>query len=50
LAKTAAAPDFLAGMDSYSREVAPSYEETRRDYVDPEQAAEADVGYWENEE
>ncbi len=50
LAKTAAAPDFLAEMDKYSRDVAPSYEEQRREYVDPEEAAETDVGYWEDEE
>jgi hypothetical protein len=50
LAKTAATPEFLAEMDEYARDVAPSYLAERTDYVDPEEAADIDVGYWENEE
>jgi hypothetical protein len=45
-----ASPDFLAEMDSYARDTAPSYLETRKEYVSPEEAAETDASYWENEE
>ena len=50
LAEKCAAPDFLAEMDSYARDVAPSYLETRKEYESPEEAAETDVSYWESEE
>lgn len=50
LAEKCAAPDFLTEMDSYARDTAPSYLETRKEYVSPEEAAETDVGYWEDEE
>ena len=50
LAKKCAAPDFLAEMDGYARETAPSYLEDRREYVTPEEAAETDVSYWEEGE
>ena len=50
LAEKCAAPDFLAEMDEYARGTAPSYLETRNEYVSPEEAAETDVSYWESEE
>jgi hypothetical protein len=50
LAEKCAAPDFLAEMDSYARDTAPSYLVTRKEYADPEEAAETDVSYWEDEE
>lgn len=50
LAEKCAAPDFLAEMDEYARDTAPSYLEDRKEYVSPEEAAETDVSYWENEE
>lgn len=50
LAKRLAAPDFLAEMDGYARDAAPSYLENRKEYVTPEEAAETDVSYWESEE
>jgi hypothetical protein len=50
LAEKLAAPDFLAEMDDYARDCAPSYLEDRKEYATPEEAAETDVSYWENEE
>lgn len=50
LAEKCAAPDFLAEMDDYARATAPSYLDDRKEYVTPEEAAETDVSYWENEE
>jgi hypothetical protein len=50
VAEKYAAPDFLAEMDGYARETAPSYLEDRKEYVTPEEAADTDVGYWESEE
>lgn len=50
LAEKCAAPDFLAEMEEYARDTAPSYLEDRKEYVDPEEAAETDVSYWEPEE
>jgi len=49
LAEKCAAPDFLAEMDSYARSTAPTYLEDRKQYVSPEEAAETDVSYWEEE-
>jgi len=50
IAEKCAAPDFLAEMDDYARDTAPSYLEDRKEYVTPEEAAETDVSYWESEE
>jgi len=45
-----ATPDFQDEMEEYARDVAPSYLETRNEYVSPEEAAETDASYWESEE
>lgn len=45
-----ASKSFKAQMDSYARDVAPSYMEDRKEYADPEEAAETDASYWEDEE
>lgn len=50
IAMQVAAPDFLAEMDGYARDVAPSYLVDRKEYVTPEEAAEDDIGCWESEE
>lgn len=41
-----ATPEFQAEMDGYARDSAPSYLETRKEYVSPEEAAETDAGEW----
>ena len=50
IAEKYATPDFLAEMDSYARETAPTYMEDRKEYATPEEAAETDASYWESEE
>jgi hypothetical protein len=42
--------EFRADLPSYARKVAPDYLKTRGEYIDPEEAAETDISYWENEE
>lgn len=41
---------FRAELPDYARNVAPAYLETRKEYIDPEEAAETDISYWESEE
>lgn len=50
LGETCAADDFKKELDGYARSTAPSYMETRKEYVNPEEAAETDVSCWESEE
>jgi hypothetical protein len=50
IAEKCAAPDFLAEMEEYARDTAPSYLVDRKEYVTPEEAAETDVSYWESDE
>jgi hypothetical protein len=50
IAEKCATPDFLAEMDEYARDCAPSYLEERNEYVSPEEAALTDASYWEPEE
>lgn len=40
-----AAPDF--DVPGYAKEAAPSYLVDRQHYVDPEEAADTDISYWE---
>lgn len=40
---------FKAELPEYARGVAPSYLDTRKEYIDPEEAAWTDISYWEEE-
>jgi hypothetical protein len=40
-----AAPDF--DVPEYAKQAAPSYLLDRREYIDPEEAADTDISYWE---
>ena len=45
-----ATDDFRRELPEYAQEVASSYLKDRREYVSPEEAAETDIGYWEDDE
>jgi hypothetical protein len=41
---------FKAEVPEYARRVARDYLQTRKDYVTPEEAADTDISYWEDDE
>lgn len=41
---------FRPEVESYAKQVAPSYLADRKSYRDPEEAAFTDLSYWEDEE
>ena len=47
IASKCAAPDF--NVAEYAKQAAPTYLPDRRAFVDPEEAAETDISYWEAE-
>ena len=46
----AASDDFKVDLPKWAADMAPEYVKDRLEYVSPEEAAETDIGYWENEE
>lgn len=45
-----ASDEFKDELPDYAASVAPSYLVDRKEYVSPEEAAETDMSYWEDEE
>jgi hypothetical protein len=45
-----AADEFKAELSEYAKKIASTYLADRKDFVSPEEAAETDMSYWENEE
>lgn len=50
LGETCAKESFKPEVEAYARDCASAYYADRHEYVDPEEAAETDVSYWESEE
>lgn len=45
-----AADEFKDELPDYAADAAPRYLVDRKEYVSPEEAAETDISYWEDEE
>lgn len=46
----AANNDFKPDVPKWAADMAPEYLKDRREYVSPEEAADTDISYWENDE